>query len=50
LPAYELLGTSAAAAIAVDPLLAYVLQSTPVRDVDLESLLTCLRLERLPHG
>jgi SAM-dependent methyltransferase len=45
--ARELLGSSAEAAIAADPLLVYVLESTIVRDVDLERLLTCLRRELL---
>jgi SAM-dependent methyltransferase len=38
---------SAAVVIADDPLLVYVLQSTIVRDLDLERLLTCLRRELL---
>src|SRR5262249_26472479 len=45
--ARDLLGSSAEAAIAADPLLVYVLESTIVRDVDLERLLTCLRGELL---
>src|SRR5258707_5426127 len=48
LPARELLGYSAA--IAADPLLAYVMQSTIVRDIDLERLLTCVRRELLSHA
>jgi SAM-dependent methyltransferase len=47
LSARELLGSSAEVAIAADPLLVYVLQSTIVRDLDLERLLTCLRRELL---
>jgi 2-polyprenyl-3-methyl-5-hydroxy-6-metoxy-1,4-benzoquinol methylase len=39
----ELLGDSGLAAIAADPLLLYLLQSTPVRDVAFEHLLTSLR-------
>jgi 2-polyprenyl-3-methyl-5-hydroxy-6-metoxy-1,4-benzoquinol methylase len=39
----ELLGDAGLAAIAADPLLLYLLQSTPVRDVAFERLLTSLR-------
>ena len=39
----ELLGEAGLAAIATDPLLLYLLQSTPVRDVAFERLLTSLR-------
>jgi SAM-dependent methyltransferase len=46
LPARELIGPSGAA-IAADPLLAQVLESTMVRDIGLERLLTCLRRELL---
>jgi len=46
-PAQELMGPSGAAAIAADPLLAQVLESTMVRDVDLERLLTSVRGELL---
>lgn len=44
LPLPELLGASGIAAIAADPLLCAVLQSTTIRDVDLERALTCVRL------
>jgi len=43
----QLLGSAGLAAIATDPLLLCVLQSTPVRDVALERLLTSLRLSLL---
>jgi 2-polyprenyl-3-methyl-5-hydroxy-6-metoxy-1,4-benzoquinol methylase len=39
----ELLGSGGLAAIAADPLLRCMLQSTPVRDISLERLLTALR-------
>jgi SAM-dependent methyltransferase len=47
LPAAQLMGPSGAAAIAGDPLLAQVLESTMVRDLGLERLLTCLRQDLL---
>ena len=43
----ELLGDAGLAAIAADPLLLHLLQSTPVRDVAFERLLTSLRLSLL---
>ena len=43
LNANELLGGAGLAAIAADPLLLYLLQSTPVRDVAFERVLTSLR-------
>ena len=43
----ELLGDAGLAAIAADPLLLYLLQSMPVRDVAFERLLTSLRLSLL---
>jgi len=43
----ELFGDTGLAAIADDPLLLYVLQSTPVRDVTFERLLTALRASLL---
>src|SRR5262245_4603603 len=47
LPARDLLGPSGVAAIAGDSVLDHVLQATTVRDVDLERLLTSIRLEVL---
>lgn len=47
LPARELLGPSGIAAIAADPLLRHVLDSTTIRDIGLERLLTSLRLQAL---
>ncbi|MGA8954945.1 MAG: methyltransferase [Pseudolabrys sp.] len=43
LNANELLGGAGLAAIAADPLLLYLLQSTPIRDVAFERVLTSLR-------
>jgi 2-polyprenyl-3-methyl-5-hydroxy-6-metoxy-1,4-benzoquinol methylase len=43
----ELLGNAGLAAIAADPLLLYLLQSAPVRDVAFERLLTSLRASLL---
>jgi 2-polyprenyl-3-methyl-5-hydroxy-6-metoxy-1,4-benzoquinol methylase len=43
----ELLGNAGLAAIAADPMLLYLLQSTPVRDVAFERLLTSLRASLL---
>lgn len=43
LPADQLLGSSGLAAVADDPLLLCILQSTPVRDFALECVLTALR-------
>ena len=43
LNASELLGGAGLAAIAADPLLLYLLQSTPIRDVAFERVLTLLR-------
>src|SRR5262249_42540174 len=40
-------GAPGLAAIATDPLLLHVLQSTTIRDVDLEHVLTCARRELL---
>jgi SAM-dependent methyltransferase/tetratricopeptide (TPR) repeat protein len=50
LPTCDLLGASAEVAIAGDSLLVHVLQSTTVRDVDLERLLTCVRRELLSYA
>jgi SAM-dependent methyltransferase len=47
LSARELLGPAGIAAAGSDPLLARVLESTTVRDIDLERLLTSMRLELL---
>jgi SAM-dependent methyltransferase len=47
LPACDLLGPSGVAAIAGDSVLNHLLQATTVRDVDLERLLTSIRLELL---
>ena len=47
LPACDLLGPSGVAAIAGDSVLNHVLQATTVRDVELERLLTSIRLELL---
>src|SRR5262249_28201098 len=47
LPARDLLGPSGVAAIAGDSVLDHVLQATTVRDVDLERLLTSIRLQIL---
>jgi SAM-dependent methyltransferase len=47
LPARDLLGPAGVAAIAGDSVLNHVLQSTMVRDVDFERLLTSIRLEVL---
>jgi SAM-dependent methyltransferase len=47
LPARDLLGSSGFDAICADALLRRVLESTTVRDVDLERLLTSIRLELL---
>src|SRR5215831_4209960 len=47
LPARDLLGPSGVAAIAGDSVLDHVLQATTVRDIDLERLLTSIRLQIL---
>jgi 2-polyprenyl-3-methyl-5-hydroxy-6-metoxy-1,4-benzoquinol methylase len=47
LPARDLLGPSGLAAISDDPMLRCVLESTTIRDIDLEHLLTSIRLEIL---
>jgi SAM-dependent methyltransferase len=47
LPARELLGPSGIAAIAADPLLRHVLESTTIRAIGLERLLTSIRLHAL---
>lgn len=46
----QLLGSAGLAAIAADPLLLCILQSTPVRDLALERLLTSLRLALLDQA
>src|SRR5262245_50395995 len=47
LPARDLLGSAGFEAICADTLLCRVLQSTTIRDVGLERLLTCIRLDVL---